>query len=221
MTSVLQEKQFKREAAQKFSAGEILKGDFTETGDGALAMSIAGRPVRRVNMLATVVDKDSSESQSYKSLVVDDGTAQIRLRLFDTDAPLFEKLEVGDFAIIIGKPRLYGSEVYITPEILKPLNNMKWAEARKLELVLQRGRTVASKANNGEAAAEEEELTDAVGKDKLQVYKIVKELDAGRVADLSDVAIKSGIGNAEQVIKDMLKNGDLFEVLPGRLKVLE
>ena len=216
---MLQEKQFKREAAKKFSAGEILKGEFIETREGAIAMSIAGMPVRRVNMLAVVVDKDSS--QSYKSLVVDDGTAQIRLRLFDTDAPLFEKLEVGDFAIIIGKPRLYGSEVYITPEILKPLNNMKWAEARKLELVLQRGRTVASKANNGEAAAAEEELTDAVGKDKLQVYKIVKELDTGRGADLSEVAIKSGLGNAELVIRDMLKNGDLFEVLPGRLKVLE
>ena len=218
---MLQEKQFKREAAQKFSAGEILKGEFTETGDGALAMSIAGRPVRRVNMLATVVDKDSSESQSYKSLVVDDGTAQIRLRLFDTDAPLFEKLEVGDFAIIIGKPRRYGNEVYITPEILKHLNNVKWAEVRRLELAALREQKAALNSNGSEVAAVEEELADAVGKDKQQVYRIVKELDTGRGADLSEVAIKCGVGNAELIIRDMLKNGDLFEVLPGRLKVLE
>ena len=223
MTSVLQEKQFKRETAQKFSAGEILKGEFTETGDGALAMSIAGRPVRRINMLATIVDKDSSESQSYKSLVVDDGTAQISLRFFDTDTPLFDKLEVGDFAIIVGKPRRYGSEVYITPEILKQLSNVKWAEVRRLELAALRGRIGAPKADIFErgVAAVEEELEDAVGKDKQQVYKIVKELDAGRGADLSEVAIKCGVGNAELIIRDMLKNGDLFEVLPGRLKVLE
>ena len=217
---MLQENQYRREVAQKFSAGEVLKGEFAETGDGALAMSIGGRPVRRVNMLAVVVDKDSAESQSYKSLVVDDGTAQIRIRFFDTDAPLFEKLEVGDFAIIVGKPRRYGSEVYITPEILKPLNNVKWAEVRKLELALRQGQTAPSKIA-GEVAAVEEELSDAVGKDKLQVYKIVKELDAGRGADLSEVALKSGLGNAESVIREMLKNGDLFEVLPGRLKVLE
>ena len=218
---MLQEKQFKREAAQKFSAGEILKGEFTETGDGAIAMSIAGRPVRRVNLLATVVDKDSSESQSYKSLLVDDGTAQIRLRFFDTDTPLFEKLEVGNFAIIIGKLRHYGSEVYVTPEILKPLKNVKWAEVRKLELAVPRGQTSASNNSGRKVAAVEEELVDVVGKDKLQVYKIVKELDTGRGADLSEVALKAGLNNAESIIRDMLKNGDLFEVLPGRLKVLE
>ena len=218
---MLQEKQYRREAAQKFSAGEILKGEFTETGDGAVAISIAGRPVRRVNMLATVVDKDSSESQSYKSLVVDDGTAQIRLRFFDTDAPLFEKLEVGNFAIIIGKPRHYGSEDYVTPEILKPLNNVKWAKVRTLELAVRRGQAAAPKSSGGKVAAVEEELVGVVGKDKLQVYKIVKELDTGRGADLSEVALKAGIANAESIIRGMLKNGDLFEVLPSRLKVLE
>ena len=218
---MLQEKQYRREAAQKFSAGEILKGEFTETGDGAIAMSIAGRPVRRVNLLATVVDKDSSESQSYKSLLVDDGTAQIRLRFFDTDTPLFEKLEIGNFAIIIGKPRHYGSEIYVTPEILKPLKNVKWAEVRKLELAVQRGQTSAYNNSGGKVAAVEDELVDVVGKDKQQVYKIVKELDTGRGADLSEVALKAGLDNAESIIRDMLKNGDLFEILPGRLKVLE
>ena len=220
---MLQEKQYRREAAQKFSAGEILKGEFTETGDGAIAMSIAGRPVRRVNLLATVVDKDSSESQSYKSLLVDDGTAQIRLRFFDTETPLFEKLEVGNFAIIIGKLRHYRSEVYVTPEILKPLNNVRWAEVRKLELTAQQRQQKTTNNSEKDVVDEggEENSIDAVGKDKLQLYKIVKELDTGRGADLNEITAKSGLGNAESIIRDMLKNGDLFEVLPGRLKVLE
>ena len=143
------------------------------------------------------------------------------LRFFDTDTPLFEKLEVGNFAIIIGKLRHYGSEVYVTPEILKPLKNVKWAEVRKLELAVPRGQTSASNNSGRKVAAVEEELVGVVGKDKLQVYKIVKELDTGRGADLSEVALKAGLNNAESIIRDMLKNGDLFEVLPGRLKVLE
>jgi len=34
------------------------------------------------------------------------------------------------------------------------------------------------------------------------------------------VTIRFG-NNAELLIREMIKNGDLFEVLPGRLKVLE
>ncbi len=220
-----QEKQFRREAARKTSIGEILKGEFVETEEGAATLSIAGQATRRLNLLATVVDKDNAESQSYKSLVVDDGTAQIRLRFFDAEAALFEKLEIGEFAVIIGKPRRYGSEVYITPEISKPLKNVKWAEVRKLELkMLQPSEQTTAKAAvagnlNGELVGEDP--IDTVGKEKMALYRIVKELDSGRGVDSNEVMAKSGLGNAESLIKEMLRNGDLFEVLPGRLKILE
>ncbi|HLD97013.1 MAG TPA: hypothetical protein VI934_01570 [Candidatus Nanoarchaeia archaeon] len=218
-----QEKQFRREAARKASIGEILKGEFVEAEEGTAALNIAGQATRRLNLLATVVDKDNTESQSYKSLVVDDGTAQIRLRFFEAEAPLFEKLQIGDFAVIIGKPRSYGSEVYITPEIARPLTNLKWAEVRKLELKLRKPRehAMAPATENLAEQSVTEEPDDVVSKEKMELYKIVKELDAGRGVDLSEVTAKSGMGNAESLIKEMLRNGDLFEVLPGRLKILE
>ncbi len=222
---MLQEKQFRREAARKSSIGEILNGKFVDAEEGSAALNISGQAARRLNLLATVVDKEDTESQSYKSLVVDDGTAQIRLRFFDAEMPLFEKLEIGDFAAIIGKPRSYGSEVYITPEIARPLKNVKWADVRKLELKLQKAREHATAmtpaAENLVEQLVVEEPADVVSKEKMELYKIVKALDAGRGVDLNEVTAKSGLGNAESLIREMLRNGDLFEVLPGRLKVLE
>ena len=115
---MLQEKQYRREAAQKTSVAEILEGGFVETEDGAAALSVNGRQIKRVNILATIVDKADTGS-TYKSMVADDGTGQIQLRLFDSESQLFERPEVGDFMMILGKPWCYGVEVaYYCPVAL-------------------------------------------------------------------------------------------------------
>jgi len=197
-----QEKQYKREVAGKTSISRVL-----EAGEGLLA--------GRVNILATVVDKES-EGQ-YPRMVVDDGTGQLRLRFFDNAQQLFEKASIGDFILLIGKPRRYAQETYIAPEIIKVVNDVKWAEVRKLEL-----RTAKPEAEKEKAEDIRSETNDAdiVSKDKLELYRIIKELDSGRGADVGEVAAKFG-GNSDSLIREMIKNGDIFEVLPGRLKVLE
>ncbi len=234
---MLQEKQFRRDIAQKAGINEILRGAFEATEDGTTVLNTGNRQIKRVNILATVVAKnDSTETAGWKDAVVDDGTGQIRLRFFDNEAML-KKLTVGDFTAIIGRPRHYSGETYVAPEVLKPVNNAKWADVRRLELLMQ-----ANAQNNagnekivGKAAAAGKNVEslqdrqfdgqDYVSKGKIELYRIIKELDTGRGADISAVASKFtekfGGGNAELLIKEMTKAGDLFEVLPGRLKVLE
>ncbi|MBI2141275.1 hypothetical protein HYU16_02520 [Candidatus Woesearchaeota archaeon] len=232
---MLQEKQFKRDAAQKASINEILQGAFELAEDGTTVLNTGNRQIKRVNILATVVAKnESQEGEGWEDAVVDDGTGQIRLRFFDNEAML-KKLAVGDFTAIIGRPRHYGGETYIAPEVLKPANNVKWAEVRKLELLMQakaqsyagNEKTVVKAAGKNREGMQDRDLDgiDYVSKGKIEIYRIIKELDTGRGADISAVAIKftekfSG-GNAELLISEMTKAGDLFEVLPGRLKVLE
>ena len=229
----MQGTQFKREVARKASVADILRGEFAENEEGGRTLLISGKQARRVNILATVVDKSDQENQAYKSTVIDDGTAQIRLRFFDNEPWLFEKAEIGDFALIVGKPRSYGSESYIAPEIIKPLKDVKWAEVRKLELkALQTAMREGINEGNAMALAEKtqgngsmknvnESETDFVSKGKQEIYRIIKELDAGRGADMIEVVAKAASGNSEQLIKEMILSGDLFEILPGKLKVLE
>ncbi len=205
---MMQEKQYKREVARKTSISAAL-----EAGDGEEFQA------KRVNVLATVIGKE--DGQAYKSCVIDDGSGQIKLRFFDNEQRLFGKAGPGDFVLAIGKLRRYGEETYIAPEILKVICNLKWAEVRKLELK-------AGKTGNPTKAAEaeirdpgaEKENADVVSRDKVGLYRIIRELDAGRGADIGEVTAKFG-NAAELLIREMIKNGDVFEVLPGRLKVLE
>lgn len=200
------EQQYKREIARKTMVAELLSAD-----DDFNA--------KRVSMLATVVDKDGQEAQ-HKSIVVDDGSGQLKLRFFDNEQ-LFEKCELGSFVLVIGKPRRYGAETYVAPEILKTVNNVKWAEVRKLELKIAKlNNPPAAEAKNDNVAEDIAEESNFVSKDKLELYRVIKSLDTGQGADVSEVTAKFG-NSAESLIREMVKNGDLFEVLPGRLKVLE
>ncbi|MBI3036294.1 hypothetical protein HYY73_00855 [Candidatus Woesearchaeota archaeon] len=228
-----QENQFKREVARKASVADILRGAFAENEEGSRTLLISGKHARRVNILATIVDKSGQENQAYKSAVIDDGTARIRLRFFDNEPWLFEKAGVGDFALIVGKPRSYGSESYIAPEIIKPLKDVKWAEVRKLELKAlqtpmregtEEGNAVAAAGKpqgNGSMKNVNESDADFVSRGKQEIYRIIKGLDAGRGADMIEVVAKAAGGNSEQLIKEMILAGDIFEILPGKLKVLE
>ncbi len=204
--NMLQEKQFKREIARKAGISEINSG-LNSDSEGA----------RRVNVFATVVEKISEEGKPYRSLVIDDGTGQIQLRFFDgSDETLFQIAQVGDFSIIIGKVRQYNDEKYIIPEIVKKLN-VKWAEVRQLELKIMR-----VQPGKAEKIMENCPLdSDLVCQDKMKIYRTVKELDGGKGAEISDVIKMSGNINAETIIRSMIQSGDLFEVLPGKLKVLE
>lgn len=216
---MLLEKQYRREVARKTRVAEILEGGFVEAEEGSAALNINGWQVKRVNMLATIVDK-SEIGGAYKSMVADDGTGQIKLRLFDDAQQLFGKAEVGDFALIIGKPRAYGNEAYIAPELIKALKDVKWAEVRKLELKTQQARAIKADKNKANDDKPQPPNTDVVSREKVEVYRAVKELDKGRGADVAEVAAKCG-SNAEALIKEMTKAGDLFEVSPGMLKALE
>ncbi len=214
---MLQEKQYRREVAQKASVAEILNN--AEAEGGTASLNANGRQIKRANVLATIVDKTDTDG-AYKSMVADDGTGQIRLRLFDDAAGLFGKTEIGDFALIIGKPRHYGDETYIAPELIRALKEIKWADVRKLELRIPRTQQKIGLAENLKENEKPLPNDDGVSKDKVKVYQAIKELDTGRGADVTEVVLKCG-SNTETLVKEMIRSGDLFEVSPGRLKVLE
>lgn len=215
---MLQERQYKREVAYKTGIGEILKGEF-EPVDGSLSLISAGRTLKRVSVMATIVDK-SPEEDNTPGFTIDDGTGQIRLRLFDDAGALHQKAGLGDFVLVIGRLRGFNNEKYIAPEIIKAVENLKWAEVRKLESriagVKNKGAVMAEKTQ----AAGETPEEGFVSREKVEVYRLVRELDAGPGAELAEVKARAGEGS-DKTIAEMLSAGDIFEVLPGRLKVLE
>ena len=54
-----------------------------------------------------------------------------------------------------------------------------------------------------------------------EIYLLIKKLDSGDGASIEDVVSESKNKESEGIIEKLLQNGDIFEIRPGRVKVLE
>ena len=205
----------KRQIAYKVRVNDILNSKYTKTeGFAPNYLEIGGKEISRTNLIGVIVEK--LDLNNYQTLSIDDGTGKISARIFENNA-LLDKVSIGQIVLIIGRPREFSSEKYILIEAIKKVNPA-WAKVRKLELekdvgdknVLLNGNT---KINNNEA--EEVALSS-----KNRIVKLVKELDNGSGVPIEDISSKD-IKDFEKIIEILLKGGDIFEIKPGKLKVLE
>lgn len=90
----------------------------------------------RVNVIGNVIG--SFYSGGYGSLVIDDGSAQVRLKVWVDDLALIEGRDIGDFVFVIGRIAEFQGERYIRPEIVR-LVSLDWALLRRLELIKEYG----------------------------------------------------------------------------------
>ena len=162
--------------------------------------------------MATVVYK-SEQEQSSNNLMIDDGTGKIVLKSFETFAP-FSQVDIGDLVLVIGKIREFNNEKYIIPEILKKLSNNLWISVRKLEL---KNDAIVEQ----EKGKIEEVIESKAPNSSENIYSLIRKTDSGDGADIDEVIKQSGLVDAESIINRLLENGDVFEIKPGRVKVLE
>ncbi len=151
-----------------------------------------GDMVSRVNLMGVVVENDSK-----REMVVDDGSGKIIIRTFDETSPWFPQLSIGDPVLVIGKPREWNNEKYLLPEIIRKVTHTGWLSFRKREL--------SSLAQPSKP---------------LSLIELIKKLDKGDGVDVQAVIDRSGISDAEDRIHFLLEQGEVFEVKPGRIKLL-
>ena len=205
----LEQKTFqKRQVAYKIRVSDILNVNL-EKEEFSGNIRLSNTNVSRVNIIATVIYK--SEEFNYSSAVIDDGTGKIQLRIFENNA-YFSKADVGDAVLVIGKIREFSNEKYIMPEIFKKIEDSKWADVRKLELKNSSIIESVPKAVN-------ESLADSAK--NHDVFSLIKKLDNGDGASFDEIVKEYGSADAEKMMNALLENGDIFEIRPGRLKVLE
>ena len=132
--------------------------------------------------------------------------------------------------MIIGRPREFNNEKYIIPEIAKSIQNPMWIEVRKLELELNENFGVEMNdkevkedeaARNAAVHEEAKEVNADVKSDSDIIYDLIKKLDAGNGVQIDEIIEKSNLADAEKLINILLENGNIFEVKPGKVKVLE
>ncbi len=207
------EEQQKRQVARKLWIRDILAGKYVKE-EGFKPNHIVLRDntvAARVNVIGVVV---SSSSEGLPVITLDDGSGRITVRAFEPGEKM-NAVSVGDVVLVIGRPRQFAAEMYILPEIVRKLSDLGWIEVRKAELAPVQG--VAAPEVQHENVTEEA-IDESFGE---AVINAIRMLDSGDGAEIDAVIAGAGSANAEKIVRLLLQNGDIFEVSPGRLKILE
>ena len=128
----------KRETAHKQRIVDLQRGNqIFETVEGNQRfkfLELGNKQLIRINLIANVIDKYVSDGvRRFASITVDDGSGQIRARVFGEDFHKFDNLSQGDTIVIIGFLKSFNNELYILPEIIRKMDT-KYLLIRKLEI---------------------------------------------------------------------------------------
>ena len=195
----LKQRSFERQVAHKISIASALKGTFAKDDMSAGYLKLGGLSVSRVNIVASVVYRPENSSGSA---MIDDGTGKIMIRNFN-NLPSLAEFNVGDSVSVVGSYREFGNEPYIAAEVVRKVDPA-WIKVRQTELGMGASKPVSDANSSGP-----------------DVLSMVRELDDGKGALLSRILEIQGNEDIKLKIDFLLKKGEIFEVSPGRLKVLE
>jgi RPA family protein len=199
---------YKRKIAKKITINCLINSEFVQQDDYNYLL-LDGEKIYRFNLMCNILNIE--KKGSITNILVDDGTGNIVVRLFEEDN---NTINIGDTIIIIGKLRKYYDEKYISPEIVKKINPL-WLKVRVKEL------KNFNFENNNIKFIKEEIIED---EDHLLPFeiliKLINQLDKGNGVAIETILEKSTLKETEKLIEKMLEKGDLFQNSPGKIKVL-
>ena len=195
----------KRQVAVKTRISTLLSSEFVKKEGWEPSYILNGEvKISRANLIATVVSK---EGEPMNNLVIDDGSGRISVRSFD-DEEFGQHINIGEVVLLIGRPREYGTERYFLGEVIKKVDNKDWIRVRELELKYEKPPEPV------------EEIKEKPSNVITSVIELIRELDQGEGADYEEVLNKAENAEADKAIKNLLEQGEVFEIKPGKLKIL-
>jgi RPA family protein len=204
--------QYKRNIAYKMRIGDILLGKPISEQDKFLYLELGNQKISRVNVVGNIVDRyDSEGEKKYSFFTLDDGSGQIKLKIFGDDTEKFKEVTQGETVVVIGTVRNWNNETYIQPEIIKE-QDPKYLLVRKIELESKR---------NKETPKIEDRKEIVALKDKI--LEQIKESEKEGGIDQEQIILKFREASPDlinQEIKKLLEEGIIFEPRPGRLRYL-
>jgi RPA family protein len=206
-----QKSRIKRKLAKKILINDILNSTYIKRPgwDPSGILTKYGE-ITRVQIMGIIV----STSNDNNTLLVDDGSGNITIRLFENSAVLND-FALGDLVIVVGKPREFSSNKYVVPEIIKRINDKKWFKVHQLHIKLQNKSTV-------ELPISQEQPHEPIETGPYQkILNIIAILDKGDGADVQDIVKNTNAENSEQIVSNLIEEGEVFEISPGKVKLLE
>jgi len=187
-----------RQIAYKLSIGDLNSGQLSLDNDRFNFLEVAGKKIARINLIASVIDKFSSDDpeKQYTNLTIDDGSGQIRIKAFSDSTKMLSEINLGDTICVIGWLRWYNNETYILPEIVKQVDH-KWALVRKMEL-----------------SDRKEGPKDA----RKMILDLVRQKDDGIGRDELIMATQIPVEQLNNTVNALIEEGEIYEPRPGKLR---
>ena len=199
-----------RQVAYKVPISSLLNNPYVEqSGWNPDYIKVSDKQVSRINLIATVIEKQVTESLA--TLTLDDSTGTLKARAFNQDIRKVHDINIGDPVLVIGKPRKFNESLFLNLEIIKKIDPL-WTKVRQLEL--------NKEFNLSENIPEVQNIPLNVYNEKI--LNLIKDKDLGDGADVNEIINSSGLNesNAQTTISELIKLGEIYEPKPNKLKIL-
>ena len=206
-----EEQKFKRNVAYKLRIGNVLLGKPILDNSRFTFLELGDKRIVRLNIIGNIVDRYESQGDTnYISLTLDDGSGQIKLKIFGDMVEKFKDIHQGTTVVVIGVLRHWNDELYISPEIIRE-TDLRYLLLRKLETEKQRS-TDLKPLEKKQVTAVKDEIIDLITAEEenggIEVDKIIMKLQS----------VSPEIINQE--IQKLLEEGIAFEPRPGKIRYL-
>ena len=199
-----------RQIAYKVRISDLFKGNYIiQGGWDPNYIELNDQKISRVNIIAAVVEKKITDNLA--TISIDDGTAAIVGKSFNEEVKKIEDINVGDVVLLVGRPRKYNEELFISIEIIKKVDPA-WAKVRKLELEKESKEIIPKESLNIEQKEESP---------RQKIISILKKMDNSEGVDMSEVLNRANIENGEELIDELVREGEIYENKPGKVRALE
>src|SRR3989338_9071760 len=215
---MIQNLQYNRQTAYKVWVSDLVNNQLhKEDGDyGINYVLVRDKKISRVNVIGFIVEKYDNEV-NHISLTLDDKSCRIKLKLWNDDIKVLKNIDIGTFVLVIGKLR-YNNEIYLSPEIIKVIDNPLWGKLRQLELTKLYGHPVRNIIIN----TAEENMNNYSEDIRQNILRAIEKFDNGKGAYFEEILTfvnreKDYVGG---VIDNLLKEGEIFKIGEGRFKII-
>jgi RPA family protein len=204
--------QFKRNIAFKLRIGDALMGKpIVDNANNFSFLELGEKRIVRINIAGNIVEKFEREGEkNYSFFTLDDGSGQIKLKVFGEDTKKFSNITQGQTVAIIGILRFWNNELYINPEIIKE-QDAKYLLLRKMELEKEKEKSTKSLGREQIVAVKDKILGTIKNAEELGGIELDKVIMG--MPEVSPTIIN-------QEIQKLLEDGIIFEPRPGKVRYL-
>jgi len=159
----------------------------------------------RINIVGVIIGKNNEAQAS-----IDDGTGQLFVRASGNN---FSMLSVGEIVSVIGRISEFNNTKYISAEIVKKIKDPLWIKVHNHNSK----RNVELKVEQHPNKPAQDEPRNS----HERILECIRKLDRGQGVTIDEIIEATPIKECEEIVNALIRDGEIFEIGPGKIKILE